>query len=83
MSKSQPQPDITIRGGLINYPLATIPSVPPRHQPNTPRIKKQTTTRPDYKPPTSLEPPQPDKPTTEAAAPMDPPPDEPPADPPT
>lgn len=50
MSPSTKNPDITVRGGLIYVPNSNKPTHPPRHQPDTPRIKKQTTTKPDHIP---------------------------------
>lgn len=50
MTTNQPNPDITVRGGLINVPALTSPTQPPRHQPNTPPTKKKTTVKADHKP---------------------------------
>ncbi|GAI82148.1 unnamed protein product [marine sediment metagenome] len=66
MPPTRPPSDITIRGGIINVPASISPSHPPRHQPDTPRTKKRTTTKPDHQPVTAT-----------AAAPPVPPPDEP------
>jgi len=43
-------PDVTIRGGLVNVDDLTSPTQRPRHQPDTPRTKKRTTTRSDHIP---------------------------------
>ena len=48
MTNQPPNPDITVRGGIINVPHSTSPTHPPRHQPNTPRTKKFTKTKPDH-----------------------------------
>ncbi len=48
MTSPTSNPDITVRGGIINVPPSTQPTQPLRHQPNTPRTKKRTTTKPDH-----------------------------------
>lgn len=50
MTNPTKNPDITIRGGLINVDDLTSPTQPPRHQPDTPRTKKRTATRSDHIP---------------------------------
>ncbi len=49
MTTNQPNPDITVRGGLINVPNCTQPTQTPRHQPNTPTNKKTTKVKVDHK----------------------------------
>jgi len=51
MALHKPNTDITVRGGMINFPAAQIPTPLPRHQPNTPQTKKTTTVRPDHQTP--------------------------------
>ncbi len=65
MALHKPNTDITIRGGLINYPAAQIPTPPPRHQPDTPRTKKQTQVRPDHQTPSPAPEPIKDQPQPE------------------
>ncbi len=56
-------PDITVRGGIVNVPQSTTPTVPVRHQPDTPRNKKTTTVKPDHIPaPPKQDPDTPDAP---------------------
>lgn len=71
MTNPPNNPDITIRGGLINVPDLTKPTQPPRHQPDTPRTKKRTKTRSDHIPATT------DSATTAKEPTADPPPDPP------
>lgn len=73
MTPNQKNPDITVRGGLINVPNSAKPHRPPRHQPDTPVNKKAAKTKTDHKPyipesdpvPTEA-PPEPDPVHTEA-----------------
>ena len=91
MPDTDSQPDVTIRGGLVNFPASSFPTPPPRHQPDTPRNKKPTTTKPDHQvyghdstttPKRGPGRPRkiPDEPPPAAAAPPVPPPDEPETD---
>lgn len=48
MAKTPTNPDITVRGGIVNVPPTTTPTTPPRHQPDTPRTKKHTKTKTDH-----------------------------------
>jgi len=82
MATQKTNPHSTIRGGLINVPDLTSPTQPPRHQPDTPRTKKQTKTRSDHQPAPSKQPTTTDEPPPAAAAPPVSPPDEPETDPP-
>lgn len=50
MTPNQKNPDITIRGGLINVPSSTKSKTADRHRPNTPPTKKVTKTRTDHIP---------------------------------
>ncbi|MBA7709903.1 hypothetical protein ES703_118829 [subsurface metagenome] len=52
MTTNPQKADITVRGGTINVPKSTQPTLPLRHQPNTPPTKKKTKTRPDHQVPT-------------------------------
>lgn len=50
MPANQKNPDITVRGGLINVPAGHRPPLIPRHQPNTPINKKAANPKPDHQP---------------------------------
>ncbi len=77
MPPTRPKSDITIRGGVVNVAASTSPTLPPRHQPDTPRTKKTVKVKTDHHvyPPDPTPPPE--KPTPAAAAPPVPPPAEP------
>ena len=66
MTTTTKNPDITIRGGLINVPKPTASITKDRHQPNTPTNKKATKPRSDHIP-------APTKPPAIAAEPEPPP----------
>lgn len=50
MTPATKNPDITIRGGLINVPKSTHSISKSRHQPDTPTNKKDAKPRPDHIP---------------------------------
>ena len=50
MTIAKTNPDITIRGGLINVPAGHLAPPPIPHQPDTPRTKKVTKPREDHQP---------------------------------
>lgn len=81
MTPNTKNPDITVRGGLINVPNSAKPLGPARHRPNTPVNKKKVTVKPDHQVYTPDPPTQSDQPKTPATAPPEPPPTEPDGDP--